>query len=112
MATTRTRVRSLAECSEWSLLAQRPTNPALMEPQKAPEMDYAAVADPLPLPAGMTMGASGERCFRFQRPSLRSEPGSSGAGRVRRERKISCARSAKDFAARTACASIATATSG
>jgi DNA-binding beta-propeller fold protein YncE len=46
-----------------SLLAQRPTNPALMEPQKAPELDYAAVADPLPLPAGMTMGASASVAF-------------------------------------------------
>src|SRR5580693_4565437 len=46
-----------------ALLAQRPTNPALMEPQKAPEMDYAAVAEPLPLPAGMTMGASASVAF-------------------------------------------------
>ena len=44
-------------------LAQRPTNPALMEPQKAPELDYAAVADPLPLPAGTTMGASASVTF-------------------------------------------------
>jgi sugar lactone lactonase YvrE len=44
-------------------IAQRPTNPALMEPQKAPEMDYVAVADPLPLPAGMTMGASASVAF-------------------------------------------------
>jgi sugar lactone lactonase YvrE len=34
------------------LLAQRPSNPALLVPQNAPEMDYAAVADPLALPAG------------------------------------------------------------
>ena len=45
------------------LLAQRPTNPALMEPQKAPALDYAAVADPLPLPAGMTIGASASVAF-------------------------------------------------
>src|ERR1700733_5448185 len=44
-------------------LAQRPTNPALMEPQKAPALDYVAVADPLPLPAGMTMGASASVSF-------------------------------------------------
>jgi DNA-binding beta-propeller fold protein YncE len=43
--------------------AQRPTNPALMEPQVAPEMDYAAVADPLSLPAGTTMGASASVAF-------------------------------------------------
>jgi sugar lactone lactonase YvrE len=46
-----------------ALFAQRPTNPALMEPQKAPAMDYVAVADPLPLPAGMTMGASASVAF-------------------------------------------------
>jgi DNA-binding beta-propeller fold protein YncE len=46
-----------------ALIAQRPTNPALMEPQKAPEMDYAPVADPLPLPAGVTMGASASVAF-------------------------------------------------
>jgi sugar lactone lactonase YvrE len=34
------------------LLAQRPTNPALFVPQNAPELDYAAVPDPLALPAG------------------------------------------------------------
>jgi DNA-binding beta-propeller fold protein YncE len=43
--------------------AQRPTNPALMEPQVAPEMDYAAVADPLSLPVGTTMGASASVAF-------------------------------------------------
>lgn len=40
-----------------SAFSQRPSNPALMIPQSAPELDYAAVADPLPLPAGTTMGA-------------------------------------------------------
>jgi len=40
-----------------SAFAQRPTNPALMVPQNAPELDYVAVADPLPLPAGVTIGA-------------------------------------------------------
>jgi DNA-binding beta-propeller fold protein YncE len=47
----------------FALQAQRPTNPALMEPQKAPEMDYAAVADPLPLPAGLTLGAPASAAF-------------------------------------------------
>lgn len=46
-----------------ALFAQRPTNPALMEPQKAPEMDYVAVADPLPLPAGLNMGAPASVAF-------------------------------------------------
>jgi len=32
------------------LCAQRPTNPALLVPQNAPEMNYAAVPDPLALP--------------------------------------------------------------
>ncbi|HEX4133428.1 MAG TPA: peptidyl-alpha-hydroxyglycine alpha-amidating lyase family protein [Bryobacteraceae bacterium] len=49
--------------TEASLFAQRPSDPKLMEPQKAPEMDYAAVADPLPLPEGMKMGASASVAF-------------------------------------------------
>jgi len=36
--------------------AQRPSNPALLIPQDAPDLDYAAVADPVALPAGVTMG--------------------------------------------------------
>lgn len=36
--------------------AQRPSDPALLVPQSAPALDYVAVADPLPLPAGVTMG--------------------------------------------------------
>ena len=40
-----------------SALAQKPTNPALLIPQNAPALDYVAVADPLPLPAGVTIGA-------------------------------------------------------
>src|SRR5437764_1886585 len=46
--------------------AQRPTNPALMEPQVAPAMDYAAVPDPLTFPAGTTMGASASLAFNSQ----------------------------------------------
>jgi sugar lactone lactonase YvrE len=34
------------------LLAQRPSNPALLVPQNAPALDYTAVPDPLALPAG------------------------------------------------------------
>ena len=40
-----------------SAFAQKPTNAALMIPQNAPELDYVAVANPLPLPAGVTIGA-------------------------------------------------------
>ena len=40
-----------------AVFAQRPSNPALMIPQNAPALDYVAVADPLPLPAGITIGA-------------------------------------------------------
>lgn len=46
--------------------AQRPTDPRLMEPQKAPEMDYAAVADPLTIPADMKTGASASVAFDSQ----------------------------------------------
>jgi len=44
-------------------LAQRPTNPDLLIPQKAPELDYAAVADPLALPPEMKMGAAASVAF-------------------------------------------------
>jgi len=43
--------------------AQRPTNPALLVPQEAPALDYVAVANPLPLPEGTTMGASASVAF-------------------------------------------------
>jgi sugar lactone lactonase YvrE len=34
------------------LLAQRPSNPALLIPQNAPDLDYVVVPDPIALPAG------------------------------------------------------------
>ena len=37
--------------------AQRPSNPALLIPQRAPELDYVAVPNPLPLPDGIKIGA-------------------------------------------------------
>jgi sugar lactone lactonase YvrE len=37
-------------------VAQRPSDPALLTPQVAPELDYVAVPDSLPIPAGTTMG--------------------------------------------------------
>jgi DNA-binding beta-propeller fold protein YncE len=46
-----------------TLFGQRPTNPALMEPQVAPALDYVAVADPLPLPEGSKMGAPASSAF-------------------------------------------------
>jgi DNA-binding beta-propeller fold protein YncE len=39
-----------------SAFSQRPSNPAFLLPQSAPNLDYVAIADPLPLPAGITMG--------------------------------------------------------
>ena len=42
---------------------QRPSNPALLIPQEAPLMDYAAVADPLPVPSSVNMGASSSVAF-------------------------------------------------
>ena len=45
------------------LFAQRPSDPALVVPQNAPAMDYVAVADPLTLPAGTTMGAAASVAF-------------------------------------------------
>jgi len=46
-----------------SLLAQRPSNPALLIPQEAPPLDYVAVADPLPVPSNVNMGASSSVTF-------------------------------------------------
>ena len=43
--------------------AQRPSNPALLIPQNAPELDYVAVADAVSLPAGMVMGAPASLAF-------------------------------------------------
>jgi DNA-binding beta-propeller fold protein YncE len=36
------------------VLAQRPSDPALLIPQNAPELDYVSVADPFAFPAGKT----------------------------------------------------------
>jgi DNA-binding beta-propeller fold protein YncE len=46
-----------------SALAQRPSDPALLIPQNAPELDYIAVANPLSFPAGTTMGAAASVAF-------------------------------------------------
>jgi len=46
-----------------ALLAQKPTNPALLVPQEAPLLDYVAVANPLPVPEGVNMGASAAVAF-------------------------------------------------
>jgi len=43
--------------------AQRPSNPALLIPQNAPELDYAAVANPVTLPDGIAMGAPASVAF-------------------------------------------------
>ena len=43
--------------------AQRPSDVALLVPQTAPELDYVAVADSLPLPAGTTMGPPASVAF-------------------------------------------------
>jgi streptogramin lyase len=40
------------------LFGQRPSDPALLVPQVAPELGYAVVANPLPLPEGMSFGAA------------------------------------------------------
>ena len=47
--------------------AQRPTNPALLVPQNAPELDYHAVADALALPSGVTMGPPASIAFDSKR---------------------------------------------
>src|SRR3954468_14733206 len=43
--------------------AQRPSDPALLVPQTAPPLDYVAVANPLPVPADIKMGAAASVAF-------------------------------------------------
>jgi streptogramin lyase len=43
--------------------AQRPTNPALLIPQSAPDLGYAVTENPLTLPAGTTMGPPASVAF-------------------------------------------------
>jgi len=58
---TRAAIATLFVCA--AAIAQRPSNPALLIPQTAPELDYVAVADPVTLPAGVTMGAPASVAF-------------------------------------------------
>src|ERR1700733_16166345 len=46
-----------------SAFAQPPSDPALLVPQAAPELDYVAVPNTLALPAGTTMGAPASVAF-------------------------------------------------
>jgi streptogramin lyase len=46
-----------------SVAAQRPSDPALLVPQDAPAMDYAAVPSAVTLPDGATMGAAAAVAF-------------------------------------------------
>ena len=46
-----------------SALAQRPSDPALLVPENAPLLDYVAVPNPLPVPAGTEMGAPASVAF-------------------------------------------------
>jgi len=45
------------------LLAQRPSDPALLVPETAPELDYAFVPDAIKLPEGSKMGAAAAVAF-------------------------------------------------
>ena len=46
-----------------TLAAQRPSDPALLIPETAPQLDYVAVANPITLPEGTKMGASAAVAF-------------------------------------------------
>jgi DNA-binding beta-propeller fold protein YncE len=46
-----------------SALAQRPSDPALIVPQTAPELPYVVVPNPVKVPAGVTMGAPASVTF-------------------------------------------------
>jgi sugar lactone lactonase YvrE len=43
--------------------SQRPSNPALLIPENAPELEYASVSSSLPVPAGTTMGPPASIAF-------------------------------------------------
>jgi len=46
-----------------SVLAQRPSDPALIVPESAPELDYVVAPTAVTLPDGMTMGAAASVAF-------------------------------------------------
>jgi len=46
-----------------SVLAQRPSDPALLVPETAPELDYVVAPTAVTLPAGVTMGATASVAF-------------------------------------------------
>ena len=46
-----------------SVLAQRPSDPALLVPESAPELDYVVAPTAVTLPAGTTMGAAASVAF-------------------------------------------------
>jgi sugar lactone lactonase YvrE len=46
-----------------SVFAQRPSDPALLVPEAAPELDYVVAPTPVTLPDGMTMGATASVAF-------------------------------------------------
>ena len=46
-----------------SVLAQRPSDPALLVPESAPELDYVVAPAAVTLPAGKTMGATASVAF-------------------------------------------------
>ena len=46
-----------------SVVAQRPSDPALLVPEDAPELDYVVAPMPVTLPDGMTMGAAASVAF-------------------------------------------------
>src|SRR5688500_19256927 len=46
-----------------TLLAQRPSDPALLIPEDAPPLDFVAVPDAVSIPAGTTMGAAAAVAF-------------------------------------------------
>ena len=47
----------------YAAFAQRPTDPALLVPETAAQLDYVAVADAVTLPEGMKMGAAAAVAF-------------------------------------------------
>ena len=56
------------------VLAQRPSDEALLVPESAPELDYVVAPTPVTLPAGMTMGAAASVAFDANGHLVRPDP--------------------------------------
>ena len=71
-----------------SVLAQRPSDPALLVPEAAPELDYVVAPTAVTLPAGNDDGGDGERGVRRERPSVGADARRQDLLRVQSRRHV------------------------